>query len=77
MKLIDKESQCQKKCCGYFSHPLDDMIGASPEAYRPEDIIVKTRANNCTEALYLLKGKEWEVTFRKAQLQMQLFCMFS
>ena len=28
--LIEEESQCQKKCRGYYSYPLDDRYGASP-----------------------------------------------
>ena len=39
------------KCCGYFSHPLDDRHRASPEALGPAGIVVETRAKNCTKAL--------------------------
>ena len=36
-----------KKCCGYFSHPLDDRHGTSPKALRPADIVEETQAKNC------------------------------
>ena len=35
LKLSEEESQCRKKGCSYFSHPLDDRYGASPEALGP------------------------------------------
>ena len=39
------------KCCGYFSHPLDDRHGTSPEALGPADTVAETRAKNCSKSL--------------------------
>ena len=40
-----------KKGWGYFSNPLDDRYGASPQALRTTDIVADTQAKNYTEAL--------------------------
>ena len=49
LKLIEEETQCQKKVCGYFSHPLDERHRTSPEALGPVDI-VETRAKDCSKS---------------------------
>ena len=38
-------------CCGYFSHPLDNKHGTSPEALEPPDIPAETRIKNCSKFL--------------------------
>ena len=37
------------------------MYGESPEGLEPADIVVETRAENCSTSLQSLKRKEWEV----------------
>ena len=39
------------KCCGYFSHLSDGKHGTSPEALRPEDIVVENRIKICIKSL--------------------------
>ena len=36
--------------CVYFVHPLDDKHETSPEALRPADIVVASRAKNCSKS---------------------------
>ena len=43
------ESQCLRKCCGYFPHPLDDRYRANPGSLRQTDTSVETRAKNCSK----------------------------
>ena len=39
------------KCCGYFSHPLYDRHGMTPDILGPTDIVVETQAKNCSKSL--------------------------
>ena len=41
MKLIEEESQCQRKRWGYFFHPLDDRYRGSPEALGTVELLLK------------------------------------
>ena len=47
LKLSEEERQCQKNCCGYYSHHLDKVF----ETLGPADIVVEIRAKNCIEVL--------------------------
>ena len=49
--VLTRRVSTKIKCCSYFSHPLDDRHGASPEALGPAGIVVKTRAKNCSKVL--------------------------
>lgn len=62
LKLTKEEIQCQERCRGYFSHPLDD-VSWSPEAHAPVEIVVEARVKNCNKTFQSLKEKEWKVTF--------------
>ena len=60
-----------KKCCGYFSHPLDVYEASLPEEVLdgPADIVVETRAKTCSESFFSgimakLKRKDWTNEFR-------------
>ena len=66
------------KCCGYFSHLLDDRYGASPEALGSANTIPETRTKICSKALQSLK--RMGIYVLKAQLEMQFaeasLCIF-
>ena len=52
MKLTEEESKCQNKVLySYFTYPLDDRHETIPEALGPADIVVETRAKNCSKVL--------------------------
>ena len=49
--VLKRRVSAKIQCCSYFSHPLDDRHGTSPEALGPAGIVVKTRAKNCSKVL--------------------------
>ena len=55
-----------------LSHPLDDKHGTSPEAIGPADIVVETRAKNCSKPLQSLKELKWEVFVSKHNFKFNL-----
>ena len=48
---LKKKVSAKLKCCSSFWYPLDDRDGTCPEALRPADIVVETKAKNCSKSL--------------------------
>ena len=62
-----KKQSLSKKCCVYFSHPLDDDVvyEASPEALGPADIVVETQAKTAAKLCNYSKEKNEKLPSEK------------
>ena len=58
-------------CCGYFSRPLDNRHGTSPEALGPSRHSCKSSSEKLQQVFVIIKGKRMGNYLLKAQLQIQ------